>query len=961
MDRTRASLLWVVALHVVLAGCAKSPPPPVADAGLDASVNTGTAVRLDGSASSDPEGRLLRFEWRFLSMPSGSTAGLNDPTLASPSFVPDVPGDFVLGLRVDNGVKRSAEDTVTASVGTGAPTAIIDPSASVNAGTAVQLSAASSSDPDGHLLSFQWWFSTLPAGSTAVLLGADTASPSFVPDLDGTYVVSLIASCDYGNVSAPASETVIVGDGKPTAEITPSGVISVSAGTVVQLSGSTSSDPDNHLVRYHWSFAAVPLGSESLLNDSDAVNPSFLPDRPGDYVIRLVVDDGSFGNVSTPVEKVVTVSGDCTPTASAGTDTTGDQLESIQLDGSASDSPCGRTLTYAWAFTSMPAGSAAMINDASLAAPAFVTDLAGTYTLSLVVTDAAGLESAADTVLVTVGSCVPTANPTTPLAGKLQGDLVQLVGGTPTTPCGMPVVAWKWSFASRPDGSLASLSSEADSSPTFTADLSGSYVLKLQVTNSGGLTSPPATVDVPSVGSCVPTAAISADSARTVEGETVRLSDVSTSPPSCARTLSPSWKIISTPSSSLAALTDAGSKTPAFFADLAGDYVLRLVVTDSSGIASPPATLTVAAARRRADVADTGSYSSLRLRGASETPTMSYYDATDGDLKYAEFDGANWQVQVVDLAGNVGEYNSLALTPDSDARPRIAYWDGGNDVLKYAERDAAGTWGTVTVDAGDIEDGRYASLALDPTTGKPRIAYQARIPGASFGTRAVLKYAFCNAADCLAAGNWTKVILVNAADGEDLGAAARLALVAGVPRFSYYHQDNGTLHVGACATAACASAGVTTRQVDGPDVGEEASLVLNSVGNPRLAYYDGGNGNAKYATCGDNATLIDCTAAGATWTLRTLETTGDTGRQPSIVLSPDAMEDPRIVWQDRTRRVGRYATFSTVTGSWTVVDRIEAVGDSDRGLSLRLTAAGNPRVSYYGDVVNRASFYRREP
>lgn len=946
-----------VTLGVVLAGCATEIAAPAADAGRDASVNTGTAVRLDGSASSDPGSRLLRFEWRFVEVPEGSTARINDASLARPSFTPDVAGDFILGLRVDNGVKRSAEDTITVTVGSGAPTAVIDPAPGVNTGTTVQLSGASSSDPDAHLLSFRWAFSSVPAGSQAQLIGADTAAPSFTPDVSGTYVARLVVNDGpFGNESAPASVSVSVGDGRPTAAIAPAGPISVAAGTTVQLSGSTSSDPDGHLLHYRWSFAAVPLGSKSQINEPAAVNPSFMPDRPGDYVVRLVVDDGAHGNASEPVENVVTVAGDCTPVANAGSDRTADQLASVQLDGSGSDSPCGRTLAYAWAFTSMPAASAAVINDGSLAAPAFVADLGGTYTLSLVVTDTEGLSSAADTVLVTVGSCVPTANPATPLAGELQGDTVQLAGGTPAELCGMPVVKWRWSFSSRPEGSLASLSSQADRNPTFVADLPGSYVLKLEVTNSGGLTSPMATVDVPGVGSCVPVPGIAADSARTVDGETVRLADVSTSP--CGRSLAPAWKIVSAPSGSLAALTDAGSKTPAFDADLPGDYVVRLVVTDAAGVAGPPATVTVSAARRRVDVADTGSYGSLRLRGASEAPALSYYDATDGDLKYARFDGASWLVELVDLAGDVGRYTSLALTPDTAALPRIAYWDAGNDNLRYAERDSAGSWGTVTVDAADLEDGRYASLALDPTTGKPRIVYQARIVGVVLPRR-VLKYAYCDAADCLVAANWTKLIIVDTAEGVNLGAAAQLALASGAPRFAYHHQTDGTLYFGACTDSTCAT--VSTRLVDGPSVGQETSLVLNAAGNPRIAYRDGGNGNAKFATCGDNATSVDCTAGTAVWAVATLETTGATGRQPSIALAPDATEDPRIVWQDFTRKVGRYATYSSATGLWTITDLIGSVGDSDRGLSLRLTAAGNPRISYYGGGVERASFYRREP
>lgn len=944
---------WIAVLCLVgsSAGCAKEVPAPIAMAGADLSVNTGTSAQLDGSTSSDKRDRPLRYEWRFVALPDGSNAAFNDASLARPSFTPDVAGEYIAGLRVSNGAKYSAEDTVTVMVGSGAPTAAISPAASVNEGGTVSLSAASSTDPDGHLLYFQWKFSGIPAGSAATLVAADTAAPSFVPDRSGDYAIELVVHDGiYGNVSAPQTLVVTVGDGSPTAMIGPSSAISVTAGTLVQLDGAGSSDPDNHLLSYSWAFVSRPVGSTASFNDASSANPTFMPDAPGDYVLRLMVDDGSFGNASAPVTKTVSVTGTCAPVANAGADSLADQLDAVQLDGSASSSPCSRPLSYAWAFTSMPDGSQAVLNDGALAAPAFIADVAGTYTLSLVTTDDQGKSSAADTVLITAGTCVPTANPTTPITGKLQGDLVQLVAGAATEPCAMPVNGWRWIISSRPVGSLATLSSGTDKDPTFVADLAGDYVFKLEVTNSEGLTSAAATVSVPSVGSCVPTASFTADSAFTVDGEEVRLSSTSTSP--CARPLSHSWQIVSAPAGSTATLSAPADANSAFLADRPGDYVVRLQVADALGIADPDgATATADADRRRVDVSNTGAYVSLALRGAAEQPVVGYYDATDGDLKYAEYDGANWAPEAVDLGGDVGQYASVALTPDVDALPRIAYWDVSNDNLKYAEKNAAGAWGSVTVDAADLEDGRYASLALD-STGKPRIVYQARIVGTTSGTRRVLKYAFCEA-DCLVATNWTKKIIVNSgADGAHVGQAAQLALSAGVPQFSYYHITSGDLFYGVCSDAPCTT--VTVRAVDtAGDVGSEAGLALDGTGHPRIAYYDGSNGNAKFASCEE----ADCSAAGAAWSLRTLETTGDTGRQPSLAV--DASTGAcTVAWQDRTRQVGRIA-IGMPAGAFSIDDGIADAGDSDRGLSVRRSAAGNVRAAYYGAGSTRASLFRR--
>jgi Calx-beta domain-containing protein/K319-like protein len=57
-------------------------------------------------------------------------------------------------------------------------------------------------------------------------------------------------------------------------------------------------------------------------------------------------------------------------------------------------------LTYQWAFTSVPAGSAASLSGAASVAASFTPDFVGTYVLSLTVTDPSGVSST-DSVTVT--------------------------------------------------------------------------------------------------------------------------------------------------------------------------------------------------------------------------------------------------------------------------------------------------------------------------------------------------------------------------------------------------------------------------------------------------------------------------------------------------------------------------------------------------------------------------------
>ncbi len=122
---------------------------------------------------------------------------------------------------------------------------------------------------------------------------------------------------------------------------------------------------------------------------------------------------------------------------------------------------------------------------------------------------------------------------------------------------------------------------------------------------------------------------------------------------------------------------------------------------------------------------DWGRYTSLALDG-DEVPCVSYFG---GGLKVACWHAGRWDVQSVEAEWGTGWYTSLVL--DEGGRPRIAYYDWTYDVLKYAYQQN-GAWDIQVVDdAGRV--GKHASLALD-TTGKPHIAYYDEDAGA-------LKYA----------------------------------------------------------------------------------------------------------------------------------------------------------------------------------------------------------------------------
>lgn len=280
---------------------------PVAKAGADQNVVTGATVTLDGTASSDADSDTLTYAWTLTSKPAGSAASLSSGSVVRPTFVADMAGVYTASLTVNDGKANSeaASVTITATTANAAPMANAGVNQEAATGATVSLNGSASSDGNGDPLTYRWVLTSIPAGSAAVLQGADTAQPNFVPDLEGQYVATLIVN-DGQVDSAPVTVTVSAtrANAAPTANAGANQ--SVRAQTSVTLDGSASSDSNGDPLTYLWTLTSKPEGSAASLSSSTAVHPTFVADKDGDYVVSLVVNDGRVD--SDPVTVTVTVS-----------------------------------------------------------------------------------------------------------------------------------------------------------------------------------------------------------------------------------------------------------------------------------------------------------------------------------------------------------------------------------------------------------------------------------------------------------------------------------------------------------------------------------------------------------------------------------------------------------------------------------------------------------------------------
>jgi hypothetical protein len=576
---------------IVSDGSLNSPPatvtistgntPPVANAGPDQSATVGAQVILNGSASSDADGDQLLYIWSFRSRPAGSNATLTSPNIVNPRFTVDVAGTYVVELRTFDGRATSAPDTVTISTVNSAPTAKAGADIAARIGETVRLDGGESTDPDGDEITYSWTLTERPAGSTATLSGANTATPSFVVDVNGRYVVRLLVS-DGTLTSQPASVIINTQNSPPAANAGPDQ--SGRVGQTIQLDGSGSRDPDGDPLTYAWTFTSVPEGSSTGIANASTINPSFVIDRPGTYVVSLVVNDGT----ATSAPDTVTITTEnAPPVANAGPDIGAAVGQTVTLDGSASSDPDFGTLSYQWSIVSKPAGSTATLGNPTDVRPTLAIDEAGDYVVQLIVNDGE-LSSAPDTVRVSTINTPPVAN-----AGQDRSALVGqtiTLSGTGSSDVDGDELTYRWTILSKPQGSAAVLSSNTDVSPTITLDALGDYIIQL-IVNDGLADSAPDTVTL----STTNTAPIArAGNNRTVNvGDTVQLDGTTSSDPD-GGTLTYAWSFVSRPAGSSASLSNPNVPRPAFTADTAGSFVLQLVVNDGV-LSSAPAQVSITA------------------------------------------------------------------------------------------------------------------------------------------------------------------------------------------------------------------------------------------------------------------------------------------------------------------------------------------------------------------------------
>ena len=171
--------------------------------------------------------------------------------------------------------------------------------------TTIDLDGTTSYDPDDDTITYAWSIVSRPPGSTSTMDNPTSPTPKILADKVGDFVFSLIVS-DGFLASAPDQIVVKIINDDPVANAGPDqeGLV----GTPSSFDGSGSSDANGDTLTYQWSITSSPPGSTAALTNPTSVTPSLTPDKPGPYVIQLIVNDGTANSSPDTLTLTVKVS-----------------------------------------------------------------------------------------------------------------------------------------------------------------------------------------------------------------------------------------------------------------------------------------------------------------------------------------------------------------------------------------------------------------------------------------------------------------------------------------------------------------------------------------------------------------------------------------------------------------------------------------------------------------------------
>ncbi len=295
--------------------------PPLANAeATPTAVKTHEAVTFVGTGSTDPDGKVLWYQWRF-----GDGTSAYGATVTH-TFADD--GTYTVTLIATDDDGGDGTGTVEVTVANRAPVSVAGEDKASQTGVPVRLDGRGSYDTDGTISQYHWDFGD---GASANGPLVTHSFPTY-----GDYVVELTVTDDDG-ASSTSNLTVRVTNVEPVARV--QGDTRVLSGEKLELDGTSSYDLDGTIVDHRWD-----MGDGTQEKMGPIIEHSY--SQVGIYTVTMTVEDD--GGLTSSISIRVEVLNRRPSAVLSATKTHLVSGETVQLDGTGSSDPDGRVETYTW-------------------------------------------------------------------------------------------------------------------------------------------------------------------------------------------------------------------------------------------------------------------------------------------------------------------------------------------------------------------------------------------------------------------------------------------------------------------------------------------------------------------------------------------------------------------------------------------------------------------------------------
>lgn len=237
-------------------------------------------------------------------------------------------------------------------------------------------------------------------------------------------------------------------------------------GETIIFDGSGSYDPSGTIINYTWEFGDGSKGYGEIT--------THVYSHPGTYIVTLTVLSSAY-EIDSDSTYAYIYSHNLLPVADADGPYSANVGQTINFDGCNSYDPDGYITSYSWDFGDGYHGTGPT--------PTHAYSSAGTYVVTLTVTDNDGAMDSDSTYAYIGGNLPPVADADGPYAGVV-GELISFDASNSYDPDGH-ITGYRWDWTNDGTWDTAWLSSPR---VNYSYSSSGTYTAKLQVKDNNGLT-----------------------------------------------------------------------------------------------------------------------------------------------------------------------------------------------------------------------------------------------------------------------------------------------------------------------------------------------------------------------------------------------------------------------------------------------------------------------------------------